>query len=120
MQLVFPLSYPYQTVTRWLRTMSAHFKLAHDVGFTSRSFRRGGATDLLTRNYAIDFIVNLGRWASERSCKDYLRRGEVVLPKLRARTDPAVWRNLLLFTKLGASAWDLDLVRAHLTEVHKA
>ena len=71
-QLVFPLS--YQTVMRWLRTMGAHFKLA-DAGFTSHSFRRGGATDLLTRNYAIDFIVNFGRWASERSCKDYLRCG---------------------------------------------
>lgn len=79
-QQVFPLS--YQTVMRWLRTMSSHFKLA-EVGFTSHSFRRGGATDLLARDYAIDFIVNFGRWASERSCKDYLRRGEVFLFKPR-------------------------------------
>jgi len=93
--------------------MSEHFKLA-DVGFTSHSFRRGGATDLLARNYAIDYIVNFGRWASERSCKDYLRRGEVFLLKLRAKTDPTVWRKLQLFTKLGASVWDLDLVRARL------
>ena len=87
-----------------------------DVGFTSHSFRRCGATELLTRNYAINFIVNVGRWASERLCKDYLRRGGGFSSQTPRSTDPTVWLILLLFTKLKASVWDLNLVCARLLE----
>ena len=73
---VFPLS--YTTFARW-------FKVGLDrIGipagnYRSHSFRRGGATALSLKGLSLHRIMEFGRWASESSCKLYLRKGEVLL-----------------------------------------
>ena len=48
----------------------------------SHSLRRGGATYYLEQGMALDSIRHLGRWASDRSCREYIRRGANALNRL--------------------------------------
>ena len=55
--------------------------------FTSHSWRRGGASSRLLAGDGLDDICVLGRWASLRSARLYIRRGEVFLNEFVARTE---------------------------------
>ena len=52
-------------------------------GFRSHSLRRGGATTLFMRNMPLSNIMIAGRWASESSCRLYVRTGEAGLIAIR-------------------------------------
>ena len=55
--------------------------------FTSHSWRRGGASSRLLAGQGLDDISVLGRWASLRSARLYIRRGEVFLNEFTAKTE---------------------------------
>eukprot|EP00959_Pyramimonas_sp_CCMP1952_P440387 9220337-Pyramimonas_sp.AAC.1 len=87
-QRVCPVSCP--RLQRWLQ------KAANALGFgtvhwTSHGLRRGGATELLSRGVPLADIMLFGRWLSERSAREYLRRGEVSLTRLRVDIAKSSW-----------------------------
>ena len=104
--LVIPVS--YTTFSRWL------LKACEAIGFkgihwTSHGLRRGGASELLRLRVPIGNIMMFGRWLSERSCREYLRRGEVAVYRWRNSVPLTAWRRAqclaqvgpLVFEKLG-------------------
>lgn len=50
----------------------------------THSFRRGGATALSLRGVSSGDIMFAGRWASARSCKLYIQRGELLILRYQA------------------------------------
>ena len=95
----------YGRVRRLLPIVSGHLGL-QDVGFTTHSFRRGGASHLLERGTPIMNIAEYGRWAGEGSCKEYLRKGEVFVLRLKASLQPPVLKNIVLLDSLSAKVWE--------------
>lgn len=82
--LVFTMS--YSSVLRWVKKLS--FLLAGEqLKLTTHSFRRSGASELSRRGMAIADICLFGRWLSDRSAREYIRKGEVAI--LRSRTSVA-------------------------------
>ena len=73
--------FSYNTMQYWLK------KVTNELGFprnwTSHGLRRGGATELMRNNIPLASIAVMGRWLSERSMREYLRRGEVAQLRLR-------------------------------------
>lgn len=55
-----------------------------DMELRTHSFRRGGATALSLRGVSFGDIMLAGRWASERSCKLYIQRGELLILRYQA------------------------------------
>ena len=76
----------YSRAMRHLRLVSKCLGV-EAYGFTSHSWRRGGASSRLLAGQGIDDICVLGRWASLRSARLYIRRGEVFLNEFTAKTD---------------------------------
>ena len=89
--LVAPCSYAH---------MNKVLKLALQLlGMPERAWRthglrRGGATALLENGVPFDAIRLYGRWASESSAREYLRRGGTALTRLRGTVDGRVWERL--------------------------
>lgn len=75
------------------------------VRWTSHGLRRGAATQLLREGVPLKDVMLAGRWLSERSCREYLRRGEVCLTRLRADITPAAWARATRLASAGELAW---------------
>lgn len=73
----------YSRVARALAQGSAVLNVS-DMQLRTHSFRRGGATALAMRGVSFADIMLMGRWASERSCKLYIQRGELLILKYHA------------------------------------
>ena len=84
----------YSKFRYWLNKLSKTLGIA-DLHLTSHSFRRGGASTLLHQGAPLGNIAVQGRWASESSCREYLRRGELFLLRLKAQLDSQVWAKLV-------------------------
>ena len=74
----------YSSVRRYLA------KAALALGFESTTFRthscrRGGASALALRGVAIQDIMFFGRWSSESSCREYIKKGETLLVRMEAK-----------------------------------
>lgn len=93
---VCPLS--YSKMRYWLPKLCHSLKL-DGLLLTSHSFRRGGASCLLHQGVALADIAVQGRWASESSCREYLRRGEMFVLRYQAAVKQEVWDNILLLAK---------------------
>ena len=63
-----------QSFRYWLRKLTQILGVDSLV-LTSHSFRRGGASTMLHQGVTFGNIAVHGRWASESSCREYLRRG---------------------------------------------
>ena len=97
----------YNRLARWLQ------KACDALGFggvrwTSHGLRRGGATELMMQGMSLPDIMLRGRWLSERSCREYLRRGEVMMLRLRADIASESWQRLQVLASLGVSAFECD------------
>ena len=89
----------YGQVRRWLPRAFAALGFA-DVAFTSHSFRRGSASSLFASGVDMPSIAVMGRWASESSCREYIRRGEYSLLMLRKAHAPATWSRVMQLNTL--------------------
>ena len=78
---IFSMS--YASVLRWVKRLSSMLG-AEAIQLTTHSFRRSGASELARRNVPITDIMMFGRWLSDRSAREYIRKGEVAI--LRAST----------------------------------
>ena len=75
------------------------------LALTSHSFRRGGASTLLADGWSMANIAIMGRWASESSCRLYVRQGEMFLVK--AASENLGGTRVTLFSKCYRIAWEL-------------
>ena len=98
---VFPIS--FQKLQYWLR--KATRALGFSDSWSSHGLRRGGATELFRLRVPLNEIALQGRWLSERSMHEYLRRGEVALLRLRSSVPLAAWQSARRFASLGPHVW---------------
>lgn len=75
------------------------------LALTSHSLRRGGATQLLRAGVGFADIAMFGRWASERSVREYLRQGEVAMTRASREFSREDWERLEAVIKLHSLAW---------------
>jgi integrase len=76
----------YNAMQRWLRKAAAAppaLSMAH-VPWSTHSMRRGGATAMYIAHVPLRDIMLFGRWLAERSCREYLRKGEVAVMSLES------------------------------------
>ena len=92
----------YTKLQSWLRRGAKALGFG-DIPWSTHSLRRGGATELWHRTVNFDFIKMYGRWLSDRSARDYTRRGEVGLLRVKADISAATWAQANRFARLGAS-----------------
>ena len=52
-------------------------------------------------------IMIAGRWLTERSCREYLRRGEVMLTRLNSQVAAETWERIAKLAAAGEVEWDL-------------
>ena len=77
------------------------------LALTSHSLRRGGATALLASGRELSAIMLAGRWASESSCREYLRRAEVALMRCRGKFSSNCWRRAEALAAVGDLVFDV-------------
>ena len=53
--------------------------------------RRGSATAMMEQRYSFEFVRLFGRWASENSCREYIRLGQSALTRISSRISPEQW-----------------------------
>ena len=98
----------YTTFARWLTKACEGLGMSH-VHWTTHSLRRGGATALMRAGCSWPALLHYGRWASARSAKEYVRRGEVALIELEEKSSPAVWARLTALAAVGPWIWHPSL-----------
>lgn len=69
--------------------------------FRSHSMRRGGATALSLQGLPLSEIMLLGRWASERSCRLYIKKAEVLLARRADSRSPKVAKAVATLSSVG-------------------
>ena len=72
------LKVSYGTFLRWLR-LTACALGAGGLGILTHSFRRSGASELSRLGVTLPDLLLYGSWLSERSAREYIRRGEVAI-----------------------------------------
>ena len=89
----------YARVHYWLRKLSKALGV-EALELSSHSFRRGGASHLLTLGWKVEDVCLYGRWASVTSAKEYLRRGETFLTRARLMMSDALWQRITRLASL--------------------
>lgn len=77
--------------------------------FRSHSLRRGGATHLALSGWGLKDLMLAGRWATERSCRLYIMKGEVAVLKMRQRMNDHAWQRLTTLASVGSRVFTLSL-----------
>lgn len=75
------------------------------IHWTTHSLRRGAATSMLQQRVPLADIMLRGRWLSERSAREYLRRVDVAIMRLRQDIEPLAWRWAGALAALGPMVW---------------
>eukprot|EP00971_Amphidinium_carterae_P137572 2726484-Amphidinium_carterae.1 len=101
---VFNMSYP--TVTKWLRRATDYLGFGR-IPWTTHSLRRGGATALISQGHSFESVILFGHWASSKTAREYIRRGEVAVLQLRSDVPQDAWAKAQHFTSLGSQVWQL-------------
>lgn len=96
----------YSTLTRWMQRGVEALGFSPDA-FRTHSCRRGGATALALAYVPLAEIQHRGRWSSERSCREYIKKGEVLLLRWQAGISDNEWRRLERIAAIGEKAFEL-------------
>ena len=75
--------------------------------FRSHSLRRGGATQLAMNGWGLRDLMLAGRWASERSCRLYVMKGEVAVMRMRQALDEQTVSRMQLLASIGPQIFSL-------------
>ena len=97
----------YATVSSDLRKACQCLGLGH-VGFTTHSFRRGGASTLSLEGLQLHDVMLFGRWQSERTAKLYIKKREILIMRLEATLLPKQVQRLSWLASLGEFVFTLD------------
>lgn len=113
-ELVFAIS--YSSVLRWVKKLSILLG-NDDTLMTTHSFRRSGASELSRRGLAIADICLFGRWSSDRSAREYIRKGEVAVLRSQSVVTEATRATWNRWCLLSSHVWSLRkaLASAHLS-----
>ena len=76
----------YATYLRWLRAAAVALG-AGTLGISTHSLRRSGASEISRLGMPLQDLLLYGRWLSERSAREYIRRGEVAVLWIQSRED---------------------------------
>ena len=99
----------YARVRAWLPKLARVLGLGH-VPWRSHSFRRGSATHCwLNLQWALSDVALYGRWASESSCRLYIRSAERALADVDAGVSPDFLSRRARLASLGATVFDVDV-----------
>lgn len=94
----------YTALPRWMQIGVE--ALGFEPGtFRTHSCRRGGATPLALARLSLAGIQVRGRWASERTCKDYVKQGDVLLLRRQSGVSDNQWRPTERVGSLGEMAF---------------
>ena len=100
----FLIGLTYGRVSSLLRNACIFFDLL-GVDFRTHSFRRGGATALFASGVSWPEILTHGRWSSDRSAKEYIRRGEAWGMALLNNLSDTVMIKISNYASMAVSAW---------------
>lgn len=109
-EYVFDLT--YATALRWVKKL-ADLLGAASLHLTTHTFRRSGASELSRLGMSLADILLYGRWQSERSAREYIRRGEVAVIRARGIVAPADLHRLHQWQSISERAWSVfDVLHA--------
>ena len=57
----------------------------------THSLRRGSATAMMEQGHSFEYVRLYGRWASESSCREYIRLGQSALTRISGRIPQERW-----------------------------
>ena len=100
----FPVSYAADL--RWLRAAASALG-AGGLGISTHSFRRSGSSELSRLGVPLPDLLLYGRWLSERSAREYVRRGEVAVLRIRNGEGGPVLSRACLWLSRWASVFEL-------------
>jgi hypothetical protein len=103
----FPIS--YGSALRWLKRL-ADLLGAGALKLTTHTLRRSGASELSRQAVPLADILNFGRWLSERSAREYIRRGEVAVLRGRQSLGENFFDKLNVFRSRSSQVWELYVV----------
>eukprot|EP00974_Lingulodinium_polyedra_P114873 11124913-Lingulodinium_polyedra.AAC.1 len=93
-----PLS--YNGFRLWLQRGAAGLGFHADT-FRTHSLRRGGATALALNGMTFADIMLAGRWSSERSCRLYVMKGEIMALRVREAIEQGRWDQIVAIAAIG-------------------
>eukprot|EP00435_Cladocopium_sp_Y103_P038561 s430_g10.t1 len=99
------LQISYSSSLRWIRKLGSMLG-AGDLGLTTHSFRRSGASELARQGMGLPDILLYGRWLSERSAREYIRRGEVAIYRARQLLKPHELLRIQNWANIGLRCWE--------------
>eukprot|EP00435_Cladocopium_sp_Y103_P028744 s806_g7.t1 len=101
-RLLFGIS--YSSALRWVKKL-AFLLGAGELGLTTHTFRRSGASELARLGMPLADILLYGRWRSERAARDYIRKGEVAVLRARGLISASDWRRIDVWANHAHVAW---------------
>ena len=83
----------YNAFLKWLRRAADLLGLEW-LGLSTHSLRRSGASELSRQGVPLADIIDFGRWSGDRSCREYVRRGEAAIHRARVASSPELQSRL--------------------------
>ena len=97
---------PYATYLRWLRAAATALG-AGSFGISTYSLRRAGASELSRLGVPLQALLLYSRWLSERSAREYIRRGEDAVLRSRSGEDGPILTRCWMWCSRWASDFQL-------------
>jgi hypothetical protein len=97
----------YATVRKWMRQALVALGFPADA-FRALYCRRGGATCLSLMGVSLQDVMVAGRWASQASCRLYVRKGEVALMRFQNSLADTTWQRIKAIASIGVRVWTLS------------
>ena len=102
--LVFDIS--YSSTLRWVKRLAMLLGCG-DLGLTTHTFRRSGASELARQGVHLPDILLYGRWRTERSAREYIRQGEVGILRARQNLNPQLKERIYRWVCLNQQVWSI-------------
>ena len=96
----------YSSSLRWIRKLC---QLLDPLSppLSTHTFRRSGASELSRVGTPLSDILLFGRWNTERSAREYIRKGEVAIYKYRQYMDVETKRRVEAWANRCTTCWQL-------------
>ena len=105
--LVFPFS--YGTMMRHLQRVAVALLIGH-LRLTTHTFRRSGASELARRGMPMLDIILFGRWQSESSAREYIRKGEAAVLRGPTLIGPVAWDRIQHWASMAPHVWSVFFI----------
>lgn len=108
-------SMSYSSVLRWVKKLATLLG-ADGISLTTHSFRRSGASELARRGIPFSDIMLFGRWLSDRSAREYIRKGEVAILRTQELLGPRPLQQWMRWCQLLPHVWRMQKVLSSLPD----